>query len=86
MAQVVTAHADGKTFSGGIELTPTGARRAGWRVRISFTVPEPFQTRPIGSDLVTGCPLFEPFPAVFLVERTGIEPVTSGLQSRRSPS
>jgi len=24
--------------------------------------------------------------AFFMVERTGIEPVTSGLQSRRSPS
>ena len=27
-----------------------------------------------------------PFPAPSRVERTGIEPVTSGLQSRRSPS
>jgi hypothetical protein len=27
-----------------------------------------------------------PFPGLSLVERTGIEPVTSGLQSRRSPS
>jgi hypothetical protein len=27
-----------------------------------------------------------PLPGAFLMERTGIEPVTSGLQSRRSPS
>ena len=27
-----------------------------------------------------------PVPGLFEVERTGIEPVTSGLQSRRSPS
>ena len=27
-----------------------------------------------------------PLPGPFSVERTGIEPVTSGLQSRRSPS
>jgi hypothetical protein len=27
-----------------------------------------------------------PFSSGFSVERTGIEPVTSGLQSRRSPS
>jgi hypothetical protein len=53
---------------------------------LKLSVPEPFQRSPIDRVSRPWHPPIRRFAALFRVERTGIEPVTSGLQSRRSPS